>query len=96
MFDYLYKTGVLSDEQYGFINGRSCLTQLLNIMEIWSNWGDEGVPWDTIYLDFAKAFDSVPHKRLILKLKWLGIGVNLTRAIPLESDASRQRAGLGC
>ena len=35
---------------------------------------DEGSPVDIIYLDFQKAFDKVPHQRLILKLKSHGMG----------------------
>ena len=35
---------------------------------------DEGSPVDIIYLDFKKAFDKVPHQRLLLKLKAHGIG----------------------
>ena len=35
---------------------------------------DEGSPVDIIYLDFTKAFDKVPHQRLLLKLKARGIG----------------------
>ena len=37
-------------------------------------WIDEGSPVDIIYLDFQKAFYKVPHQRLLLKLKALGIG----------------------
>ena len=39
-----------------------------------TNWIDEGSPVDIIYLDFHKAFDKVPHQRLLLKLKAHGIG----------------------
>ena len=37
-------------------------------------WVDEGSPVDIIYLYFKKAFDKVPHQRLLLKLKAHGIG----------------------
>ena len=40
----------------------------------WKKWIDEGSPVDIIYLDFQKAFDKVPHQRLLLKLKAHGIG----------------------
>ena len=43
-----------------------------------TKWVDEGSPVDVIYLDFQKAFDKVPHQRLILKLKSHGMG-NSTR-----------------
>ena len=38
---------------------------------------DEGSPIDIIYLDFQKAFDKVPHQRLIPKLKSHGIGISI-------------------
>jgi ribonuclease P/MRP protein subunit RPP40 len=38
-----------------------------------SEYIDEGLPVYVIYLDFQKAFDKVPHKRLMLKLNALGI-----------------------
>ena len=43
-------------------------------MEDVTKWVDEGSPVDIIYLDFKKAFDKVPHQRLLLKLKAHGIG----------------------
>ena len=39
-----------------------------------TEWIDEGSPEDIIYLDFQKAFDKVPHQRLLIKLKAYGIG----------------------
>ena len=46
-----------------------------------TKWVDEGSPVDVIYLDFQKAFDKVPHQRLILKLKSHGMGNSITNWI---------------
>ena len=54
-----------------------CVTQLLEVIEIWTDLIDKGIPYDCIYLDFAKAFDKVPHKRLCSKIKAFGIKGNL-------------------
>ena len=62
-----------SKEQYGFMRKRSCETQLLSIMEHWSRIIDDGTNIDVIYLDFQKAFDKVPHQRLLSKLIAYGI-----------------------
>ena len=70
---HLETHGLLCCDQHGFRCGRSCCTQLLEIMEIWSGWVDQDLPWDCIYLDFAKAFDSVPHERLLFKAQSYGI-----------------------
>ena len=53
---------------------RSCLTNVLCIFEEITKCVDDGSLVDVIYLDFQKAFDKVPHQRLILKLKSLGMG----------------------
>ena len=34
-----------------------------------TKWVDDGSPVDSVYLDFQKVFDKVPHKILLLKLK---------------------------
>ena len=64
---------LLSSKQYGFINGRSTTTQLLSYLDKCNDTIVSGGVADTIYFDFAKAFDSVLHKRLLGKLKLYGI-----------------------
>ena len=63
----------ISLQQFGFLSNRSCLSQLLlsysNIFESIEN----GQYSDVIYLDFKKAFDTVPHSELLFKLWQIGI-----------------------
>ena len=63
----------LSKNQFGFLRNRSRLTQLLaSFNEIFTSI-DEGQAVDTIYFDFKKAFDSIPHAELLYKLWTIGI-----------------------
>jgi hypothetical protein len=74
--DHLTVNKLLSDCQHGFIAGRSCTTNLLATLDDWTRILDEGEAVDAVYLDFAKAFDSVPHERLLRKIQALGIQGN--------------------
>ena len=74
--EHLIENNLLSKRQYGFISGRSTTTQLLYFIDKCIDVLAEGNVIDTIYFDFAKAFDSVPHKRLLHKLKAYGITGN--------------------
>ncbi|BHF71789.1 hypothetical protein SprV_0401484900 [Sparganum proliferum] len=65
---FLEQNHLLSDLQHGFRQSRSCLSSLLLSTEQWTQALDEDGRVDVIYTDFKKAFDSVPHKRLIYKL----------------------------
>jgi len=43
------------------------LLQLLHIMEEWTSALEKGGQINTIYADFEKAFDKVPHHLLLVK-----------------------------
>ena len=66
---HIDRNGLLSNHQHGFVSGRSCSTQLISCLDNWTNELDQGHNVDTVYLDFSKAFDSVPHKRLLVKME---------------------------
>ena len=74
IINHLEKNGLIGDSQHGFRAGRSCHTNLLYFMEIFTKQVDKGLPVGVIYLNFSKAFDKVPHNRLINKIKAHGIG----------------------
>ncbi|XP_063855989.1 conserved oligomeric Golgi complex subunit 6-like isoform X2 [Scylla paramamosain] len=73
---YLEENKIIKDSQHGFRTKRSCLTNLLDFFYEVFNSYDETKAVDIIYLDFQKAFDTVPHKRLISKVKAHGIAGN--------------------
>ena len=58
-------------------------------------WDDLGLPWDAVYTDFSKAFDSVPHERLLNKLYAYGIRGNLLNWIRDFLSDRKQRVVLG-
>ena len=62
LIDHMIKNKLFCDAQHGFIPGRSCKTQLLIVIELWTEMLDSGDQVDAIYLDFSKAFDPVPNK----------------------------------
>ena len=71
--EHLTENNLLNDAQHGFREGRSCLTNLLETLEQWTEIIDEGDSIDVAYLDFRKAFDLVSHEHLIYKLSKYGI-----------------------
>ena len=64
---------------------------MLIFMETVTNYLDSGYPVDVIYLDFRKAFDKVPHKRLLMKLQAHRIDGESLRWIKGWLSGRRQR-----
>ena len=77
LMEHLTTYRLLSDEQHGFRPKRSCSTQLLAIIDAWSRMLEGGTSVEVVYLDFQKAFDSVPHNRLLYKLGCYGVAGKL-------------------
>ena len=73
VLEHLEMNNILRDEQHGFRERRSCLTNLLEMMEYWTEILDEGDGIDVAYLDFKKAFDLVSHQHLLYKMSKYGI-----------------------
>ena len=64
----------LSNQQFGFLKGRSCLSQLLvSFAHVFNDLDRSAVGIAAMFLDFKKAFDSVSHNELLLKLWRIGI-----------------------
>ena len=82
---------LIKPSQHGFLPGRSCQSNLLEFLERVTDDTDRGNNNDVAYLDFAKAFDKVPHARLLIKLKALGVNNQVSSWIEAWLRDRRQR-----
>ena len=73
VLNHLIENNLLSTKQFGFVRGRSTVTQLLRYLDQCAEIITNGGIVDGVYFDFSKAFDTVPHRRLNAKLKANGI-----------------------
>ena len=81
IINHLTNLKLLSNKQYGFISKRSTVTQLLKYIDQCCESLSNGKVVDSIYFDFAKAFDTVPHRRLCKKLQGYGVEGQVLRWI---------------
>ena len=63
----------ISDQQWGFMPGRSTTGAILSAIQDWNGQLDKGANVQAVFIDLQKAFDSVPHGPLIDKLIHLNI-----------------------
>ena len=84
---------LMGDFQHGIRNKRSCLTSLLDfyaqVVDTYDTDNNKAV--DLVYLDFQKAFDKVPHERLMLKVNAHGIQGDVAKWIRNWLAGRRQR-----
>ena len=73
MRNHLNKYKLIKGSQHGLTKGSSCLTNLLEFYEAVSDWLDEGIVVEVVYLDFEKVFAKVPHRRLLAKVRACGV-----------------------
>ena len=94
LMKHLLQNNLLKASQHGFMQKKSCLTNLVEYLDTLTKLVDEGNSVDVIYLDFSKAFDKVPHARLIGKLAAVGVGGKVLAWIKAWLSGRKQRVVL--
>ena len=92
---FLTLHNLISEQQHGFVRGRSCQTNILLCLEKWTEIVDNGNSVDVAYFDYAKAFDKVSHRLLLIKLKGYGIDGRLLAWLTNYLKDRRQRVVVG-
>jgi hypothetical protein len=79
--NHLENNNILSENQHGFRRKRGTESQLILTSHDLLKSLDQSIQTDVIIMDFAKAFDKVPHQRLVHKMEYYGIGSSTTKWI---------------
>ena len=91
MVNHMAKNYLLTNDQHGFWSGRSCTTQLLSVIETWTDQLEKGIDIDGLYFDFSKAFDTVLHRRLLSKLESYKVSQQITDLVEAYLSNRTQR-----
>ena len=73
----LLSKSLISKNQHAFIKRHSTVTNLLQCTHDWAVAVHSGLAVDVVYIDFARAFDSVVHAKLVHKLQSFGVSGKL-------------------
>ena len=79
MMTYLRRNEIISSSQHAFLTGKSTATNLIDCLNDWTKLIDVRKPVDILYLDLAKAFDSISHEKMLYKLQRIGVGSYMLR-----------------
>lgn len=71
--EFCKQNGIFSKNQFGFVSNRSTTAQMLTCLNFWTKAVDNSEIVTVAYLDFAKAFDTVSHQKLLFVLESKGI-----------------------
>jgi hypothetical protein len=95
LLEYLNTNGIISPGQHGFLSKRSTCTNLLEALNDWTQGLNRSNSTLVLFVDFAKAFDSVSIHKLIFKLQLIGIGGKLLQCISSLLIGRSQRVKVG-
>ena len=94
IIEFFNSINYISPVQYAFVKGRSCVSQVITVLDDWTKTLDEGGNIDVIYTDFKKAYDSVAHQRLLKKVENAGIKGKVLKWIEAFLTNRKQRVKL--
>ena len=94
IIEHFKTNNLFTEKQFGFISGRSTSLQLIRVLEEWSEALDNGNGVDCVYMDYQKAFDTVPHRRLLKKLEAYNIGEEMIQWIQNYLFGRKQKVSI--
>ena len=89
------EANVLPKSQAGFRSGEGCAGQVAALVEACQRRAVAGRATWLLFVDFAKAYDSVPHDRLLAKLRALGMRGRMLGYVTRLLTESRMRVRVG-
>lgn len=95
MVDFLLKNDLLSNRQFGFKKNVSTQDAIAHLTHLIYNNIDRSTPSIAVFIDLAKAFDTISHTKLLEKLNHMGIRGNARQLIENYLKNRKQYVKIG-